>query len=114
MGCGVNPAVPGKMDPDKAIYGNDGTMGGKLDYIIINFSFKIYWIYHWHYSPGLHVQSVYTGLGIPCTDIGLSVEIKLPMQWTKTFNFSSFNLIFYLWYTAHMYMMIQSEEPNST
>ncbi len=31
VGCGVNPSVPGKMDPDRAIYGNDGTMGGKSD-----------------------------------------------------------------------------------
>ncbi len=31
VGCGVNLSVPGKMDAGKAIYGNDGTQGGKLN-----------------------------------------------------------------------------------
>ena len=31
VGCGVNTSVPGKMDAGKAIYGNDGTQGGKMD-----------------------------------------------------------------------------------
>ena len=28
MGCGTNASVPGKMEEDKAIFGNDGKQGG--------------------------------------------------------------------------------------